>query len=134
MAVLLPLLLNACGDSRELTPQQATALEQRVWARWQTLSDRDFDKTWEFASPNYRSIFSKRMFRNKFSYGVEWELTAVNILNYDSRAAVASVAARVMTESTKPTSSALKAMGARPIIIRERWMLIDGEWWHIANI
>jgi len=132
--VLLPLLLHACSDSRELTPQQATALEERVWARWQTLSDRDFDKTWEFASPNYRSVFSKRMYRNKFSYGVEWELTEVNILNYDGRAAVASVGARVMTESTKPSSSALKAMGARPIIIRERWMFIDGEWWHIANI
>ena len=134
LAMFLPLLLGACSDSKEMTPERAAALEQRVWARWQTLMDRDFEKTWEFASPNYRSIFSKRMFSNKFSYGLEWELTEVKVVTYDGDAAVASVVTRVMTKSTNPTASAFKAFGSRPIIIRERWMFIDGEWWHIANI
>lgn len=129
----LVMLVSACSDPDKLSQEQAQALEQRVQARWQTLMARDFEKTWEFATPNYRSVFSKRMYAKKFSYGVEWELTGVEVLNYDARAAVASVAAWVMTKPTKHTSTASKALGARPIIIREKWILIDGEWWHSAN-
>ena len=123
-----------CSSPEELTPEQASALVQRVEDRWQTIINRDFGATWEFASPNYRRVFSKRMYLGNFSYGLDWELTGIEVLNYDGRAAVASVVARVMTKSTKPTSAASKALGSRPISIRERWMFIDGEWWHIANI
>ena len=131
--LILMLLVGACADPDTLTAEQAAALEQRVRDRWQTIIVRDFEKTWEFETPNYRSVFSKRMYAKKFSYGVRWELTEVQVTNYDGRAAVASVAARVMTEPTKHTSTASKALGARPIIVREKWILIDGEWWHSAK-
>jgi hypothetical protein len=134
VAGLLALSLGGCSDPDELSAEQAAALEERVRARWQTIIDRDFEKTWEFATPNYRGIFPKHLYANNFSYGVKWELTGVDVLNYDGRAAVASVAARVMTEPAKPTSAASKALGPRPVTIREQWILIDGEWWHSVNI
>lgn len=133
VAALLATLLGACADPDTLSEQQAGALEQRVRDRWQTIIARDFDRTWEFETPNYRSVFSKQLYAKKFSYGVEWELTEVEITHYDGRAAVASVAARVMTKSTKHTNTASQALGARPIIVREKWMLIDGEWWHSSK-
>lgn len=126
-------VLSGCSDPDVLSPEQTVALEQRVRERWQTIMDRDFEKTWEYSTPNYRSVFSKRMFVKTFSYQIEWELTGVEVLHYDARAAVASVGARVMTTPTKPISMASKALGTRPITVREKWMLIDGEWWHSAN-
>ena len=101
--------------------------------RWQTKIDRDFGKTWEYSTPNFREVFSKSLYVHKFSYMVEWRLTGVEVGNYDADAAVASVAARVMTKPTKQTSTASGAIGAVPVTIREKWMLIDGEWWHSTN-
>jgi hypothetical protein len=64
---------------------------------------------------------------------VDWELTGVEVLNYDAVAAVASVAVRVMSEPTKRTSTASFELGAVPVTFHEKWLFIDGEWWHSAN-
>jgi hypothetical protein len=134
-ALLMVLLssLGGCSNPNELSPEQAAALEQRVTQRWQTIINRDFDATWDFSSPNYREVFPRELYRFNYSYGVDWELTGVDILHYDSSAAVASVGVRVMTKPTKPTSAASKAIGALPATIREQWIRIEGEWWHSAN-
>lgn len=135
---LLLLALAGCNITpsapEKLTPELSAQLEQRVRARWQTLVDRDFEKTWEFSTPSFREVFPRDLYVRGFSYTVEWELTGVEIVNYDGDAAVASVAARVMSKSVKQTSRASRLMGAVPITVSERWMLIDGEWWHSANI
>jgi hypothetical protein len=38
-----------------------------------------------------------------------------------------------MSSPIKQTSAASVAIGAVPVTINERWMFIDGEWWHSAN-
>ncbi len=45
-----------------LSDNQAAALEQRVRERWQTKSDREFGKTWEFSTPNFREVFPKSLY------------------------------------------------------------------------
>ena len=116
-----------------LTPEQEAALEQRVRERWQALIERDFEQVWEFSTPTFRGIFPKSMYVHNFSYAVAWELTSIDVVNYDANAAVASVAVGVMSQSTKQVSSASRALGAVPITIREKWILADGEWWHSTN-
>ena len=116
-----------------LSEKQVAALEQRVRERWQALSARDYAKAWEYSTPVYRSVFSKELYVLQFSYAVERELTAVEVLNYDAAAAVASVRAGVMSAPLKQTSTASIAMGALPVTVNERWMLVDGEWWYSAN-
>jgi hypothetical protein len=59
-------------------------------------------------------------------------LTGVDVLHYDADAAVASVAVRVMSESTKQTTLASN-MGALPDTVSEKWFFIDGEWWSNAK-
>lgn len=131
------LLLAGCSgpeeSSRELTAEESAALEQRVRDRWAAMADHDFARVYDFTTPNYRRIFTKDMFVNKFSYAVDWELTGVEVINYDSRAAVASVVARVMTRSTKLTEYAASGFGVVPRDLREQWIFIDGEWWYSAN-
>jgi hypothetical protein len=117
-----------------LSSEQEAALLQRVTERWQAMEERDFARVYQYATPNYRSIFSKRMFLNNFGHSLQWELTGVEVVNYDAQAAVASVEVRVMSAPTKPTSEASRVLGALPATIREKWLLIDGQWWNSAKI
>ena len=68
-----------------------------------------------------------------FSYAVEWELTDVEIVNYDGDAAVASVVVRVMSKPTKQTSVASVVVGATHSILSERWIFTEGQWWFSAK-
>lgn len=136
LAVLIGVLtgLPAWADTPPgLTAEQVAALELRVRERWQALIERDFEQVWEFSTPTFRGIFPKSMYVHNFSYAVAWELTSIDVVNYDANAAVASVAVGVMSQSTKQVSSASRALGAVPITIREKWIFADGEWWHSTN-
>lgn len=116
-----------------MTPEGELALVARATERWHAMEVRDFEKAYEFETPNYRGIFSKSLYVNKFSYAVDWQLTGVEVVNYDARAAVASVVVRVMSKPTKQTSAASVALGAIPITIHEKWFFVDGKWWHSAK-
>jgi hypothetical protein len=39
-----------------------------------------------------------------------------------------------MSEPVKYTSAASKAVGAMPYTFNERWIYVEGEWWHSANL
>ncbi len=136
LALLLGLALapSAWAATPEgLSAEQVAALEQRAKERWQALSTRDYARAWEFSTPNYRSVFPKELYALQFSYAVDRELTGVEVLDYDAAAAVASVTARVMSKPLKQTSEASVAMGALPVTYREKWILIDGQWWYSSS-
>jgi hypothetical protein len=135
LLIVFALASGSCvADTLALSSEQAATLEQRVRARWQALTARDYAGAWSYESPVYRKAFPPELYVLQFSYEVQRELTEVEIVNYDAAAAVASVAVRVMSTPTKRTSSASQAIGAVPVTIHERWISIDGEWWHSANI
>jgi len=131
---LLATLLAACAGGPRLTDERTAQLLERAEARWRALETRDFDTAWTYTSPAYREVFPKALYRHKFSYMVDWQLTGVEFLTYDGRAAVASVAARVMSKPVKHTSAASAAIGAVPSVFHERWVYVDGEWWFSANL
>ncbi len=137
LAVLsLVLVLGACATTSppaELTAQAEAELLQRVTERWHALEKKDFAAAYDYTTPNYRRVFPKALYVNKFSYAVNWELTGVEVTNYDARAAVASVAVRVMSKPAKQTSVASNAIGAIPLNMHEKWIHVDGIWWHSAK-
>ena len=135
-AVLLSLvtILGGCAASKTLTPDDVEHLESRAKARWELLEQRDWSAAYDFMSPAYRDVFTRDMYERRFSYMVQWELTSVEVVNYDAAAAVASVAVRVMSRPVKQTSAASKAIGAVPSRFVEQWILQDGEWWYSANL
>jgi hypothetical protein len=130
LAVTLCLaVLAGCASAPKMTDAEQARLLERVEARWRALEQRDFGTAYEFTSPAYREVFSKTLYEKKFSYMVEWELTGVEFLTYDAEAAVASVAARVMSKPVKHTSAASAALGAVPTKQVEKWVFVDGQWW-----
>jgi hypothetical protein len=72
------------------------------------------------------------MYLNNFAYNVDWELTSVDVVNYDSAAAVASVSVGVMTKSASPVNAA-NELGAVPSTIHEKWIHIGNEWWYSTS-
>ena len=136
LALLLGLALAPsawAAPPEGMTAEQVAALEQRVKERWQALSAADYGRAWEFSTPNYRSVFPKELYVLQFSYAVDRRLTGVEVLDYDAAAAVASVTARVMSKPLKQTSEASVAAGALPLTSREKWMLIEGQWWYSSS-
>jgi hypothetical protein len=134
--LILTTALQGCdlfSDPGTLSESDQTELISRVEERWYALEDNDYGRAYEYTTPNYRRVFSKALYINKFSYGVIWELTGVDVVNYDADAAVASVAVRVMSKPAKQTSAASIAIGATPVTLREKWINTEGEWWHIAK-
>ena len=132
--VLALLLSTGCAINRGLSDADRTHILERAELRWAALEQRDFSSAYTFTTPAYRGVFSESMYRQKFSYMVDWELTSVEILNYDAGAAVASVAVRVMSRPVKQTSAASAAIGSVPTRFVEQWILEDGEWWFSANL
>ncbi len=134
IVLLFAALLSACATQESLRETERLALESRVEARWRAMEQRDWSGVYSYATPAYRAIISESMFAQKFSYMLEWELTSVELVNYDADAAVASVAVRVMSRPVKLTSAASKAMGALPSRQVEQWVLVDGQWWYSATL
>ena len=122
-----------CASGPKWDDAQRSILEQRVRERYQALVARDFNKAWEYSTPNYRAVFSKQLYVKKFSYALELELTGVEIVNYDSDAAVASVVVRVMSKPTLQTSTASRLIGATPRSLGEKWVFSQDQWWFSAN-
>jgi len=116
----------------ELADEQQAALVKRVEEKWRAMERWDFASVYEYTTPNYRKVFSKPMFLNRFAYDIRWELTGVEILHYDAEAAVASVAVQVMSEPAKQTTSG-PGGGKLFTTVKEKWFLIDGEWWNNAK-
>lgn len=137
--ILIGILVLACvscsamGPPKTLTEDDKAALLKRVNERWHSIVQKDFAATYKYTTPKYREVFPKALYVNKFSYGVDMQLTGVEVLNYDARAAVASVAVGVMSKPAKQTSVASNALGALPLTINEKWIFVEGEWWHSAK-
>lgn len=127
-------VLAACGSNPANNSAQRVALEERAAARWTALSKRDWNTAYSYTSPAYRSVISQNLYRQKFSYQVEWELTSVEFLNYDRAAAVASVRVRVMSRAVKQTNAASAALGSVPTGYVEQWVLRDGQWWYSSTL
>lgn len=135
-AALVGLLLCfAAGTTAEsdLSEEHEEALRSRVEARWTALATNDLHAAYELMSPAYRAVFTEEMYRGQSSAMLERELTSVEILNYDASAAVASVAAGVMSRPAKQTSAAAAIISAQPITVVEQWILRNNQWWFSVN-
>ena len=131
--LMVLVLSGGCASGPKWDDAQRNILEQRVRDRFQALVARDFEKVWEYSTPSYRAIFSKQLYAKKFSYAVELQLTGVEVVNYDSDAAVASVVVRVMSKPTKQTSTASMLIGATPRSLGEKWVFSQDQWWFSVN-
>lgn len=112
---------SSAFDSKEL--------EKRVKARWETIIKHEFGETYNFETPTYKAVFTKDLYVNQFSHGVDWSLTKIGDIKYDPATNVATV--KVVVETKPKNSKGLDAkVKAASVEIKERWLHTKGRWWH----
>ena len=132
--VLSLLTLLGCAAQAVLTQEVQDKLVERIERRWEFYAVRDYEGVWDFSTPEYRRIFPKESYYKNFHGLLEFELTGVRLLAYDARAAVASVAVRVMISPRPGAPAASLALGKTPTTIDETWKLVDGKWYYVDRV
>ncbi len=93
----------------------------------------NFGDSYQYETPTYRNVFTKDLYVSQFSHGIDWSLTKIRDIKYDSATNVATV---IVDVETKPrNSSDLSTVKAKTasIEIREKWLHIKSRWWHSSS-
>tara|TARA_B100000902_G_scaffold178660_1_gene171936 strand:+ start:413 stop:856 length:444 start_codon:yes stop_codon:yes gene_type:complete len=132
--VLSYLVLLGCAGQTSLNQQLQDKLVERIERRWEFYAAKDYAGAWDLSTPEYRKIFPRESYYKNFHGLLELELTGVRLLAYDARAAVASVAVRVMISPRPGAPAASLALGKSPTTIDETWKLVDGNWYYVDRV
>lgn len=110
----------------------AEELKAQAKARWETITNHKFGETYNYETPTYKAVFTKDLYINQFSYGVDWNLTKIEDIQYDPATNVATV---VVSVKTKPRNSKGLDISVKTasVEIREKWLHIKGRWWHSSS-
>ncbi len=132
-AIALTTLL-LCSQTGSSTPNNADldTLKSRIQARWQALAEKQYEKAYTLETPNYRKVFPVKLFLNKFALGSTSQLEKILDVKYDPKTRVANVLMTVKSHSTRASTQwATKIpLNSR---IREKWLNIDGQWYHVNH-
>ncbi len=108
------------------TDERSVALIERFKARWDAMIERDFERVYEYATPEVRESVTSEQFAGRFGQVVEWYGVEPFRIDYidDSTAEVVYVLDHSMFnplrgETFRTSSHAL-----------EQWIYEAGEWWH----
>ena len=104
-------------------------VQARANQRWQLLIAGKFDNAYEMLAPGYRAVKSPDAYKNDASPMVKW---------------LSAEALSVTCDSSEACNAKIK-LEAKPVLARgatpgnivthfdEKWILVDGQWWHFPN-
>ena len=123
--------LGAPDDVTRASPEwletQKPRIAERAEARWKVLISGDLDAAYQFASPEYRSVFSLQQFRAKFGTAVVWNLARVKSVKYDD-----SNVAQVLVQVEYQAPVGLQSVkGVREMT--ENWLYSKDSEWYISE-
>lgn len=111
------------GEQLSVTEKE---LVSKIEERWSYIKKGSFAVAYDFETPAYRKAFTRKMFVATFGLGVDYKFLEVIEVKAPSSTNVASVSVRVETK----TAGAKKDMNVIPVVFYEKWLHIDGQWWH----
>ena len=104
-------------------------VKARANQRWQLLISAKFDDAYQMLAPGYRAVKTADAYRNDQSPSVKWlSAEAVSVTCSSSDACEAKIKLEA-----KPV---FFGGPDRPLIVThfdEKWILVDGQWWHFPN-
>lgn len=116
-------------ESPEVTKEKAR-LRERVQARWDALVKGDYDTVYEFASPTYREVFSKRHFLRGHSRQVKRTGIEIDKIEFTNDERTQARVSLYILYKTELWGGQLYE-GRR--FHREAWVKEDGEWWRVED-
>lgn len=144
LGLLLPVILfasesqqlgndNYSGKSQKASNPTLTVennLKRRALARWQHLIDGEIDSVYQYASPNYRKLYTKEQFTEHFNSAVKWKSVEVLKMSVSDNSVkiVLNIAYKLPPQLDLERQSSLGTLNKE---IEENWVKIDNEWWHV---
>jgi len=120
LVLLLGFVAPVFSDSKE------KQLLSRVEARWALIAEGEYLKVYEYETPNFKKVFSGELFAAKFGYDVKYKMLDVIRVEIDKASNLATVVVNIATSS----AGAKKDINVIPVVFNEKWLHIDGQWWH----
>ena len=136
LIILLPFIVifQGCAQQVTITEGVQEQLILRVQERWELISNRDYSGAWVYSTPEFKRFFSRDTHYMRFHGLIEYGLTEVQLLAYDSGAAVASVRVRVMISPGPGAPAASLALGKTSTTIDEKWKMVAGSWYFVDRV
>lgn len=103
-------------------------IEARHAARWKAALAADYDTVWEFATPEYRAIYSKSHLHNQYGARVQRKNPRINKIVIDEATGVANVSTLIDVIILIESTGSLIEQVAE---IEEKWKKTDGQWYFI---
>ncbi len=125
------LVLTACATG-PLSPEAERALlQKRVEARWDAVLRGDYDLAYDFATPSYRKVYSRKHFFNQYARQVEPESVKVVKIEFQNPE---RTVARVWID----LGFSATGWGSNPVIhtstvVKETWVKEEGRWWRVEE-
>jgi hypothetical protein len=125
-ALCLTVLAGCATVGAGADPQ--TAVRARANQRWQHMMAGKFDEAYAMLAPGYRAVRTAQAFKDGLNTSVKWESAQVLAVDCES---AESCAAKIRLEVVPPAN--LRAKGNIVTHFDEKWILVDGQWWHFPN-
>jgi len=132
LIICMLLALQGCATPDYLTEQQGQALLVRVEQRWDALSEYDYERAWEYATRAYREVFTSQLYAQKYGMYLQSRLTSADIINYDSKAGLATVLVTIVTRNRPDLPQPAYGAIATTSTHEEYWKRADGSWYVIV--
>lgn len=105
-------------------------VESRVEARWKAIASHNFGKAYDYETPTYKAVFTRDLYVNQYGHTVAWVLTDAQVIEYNSHTNIVTVKVKINTTSINSEKTDKVSKKPVNIEIREKWLKIDGHWWH----
>ena len=124
------LTLAACGPSGpdEKDPQEVvTELAQQ---RWGLLLERDFEAAWDFKSPGFREMTFRQDYAMEMARRpVRWLTAEVSAVECEPEVCVVTIEGTYQAPGARHGLNRMEL----PRVTEERWIRVDGQWWHVSE-
>lgn len=133
-ALLVPFLaFSGCAvvGPSDLSPE--AAVEVRAQERHKALLAKDFDASYKFMSPGYRSSRGMNEYKLDYAGTLNWQsLTVESVTCEEERCEVDATLEYVVKGGTRPSD-----IGRTMVVPRtntEIWVKLNGEWWFVRTL
>lgn len=123
-------VMTGCAGLGGAPAGPETVVQARANQRWQLLLAGKLDDAYQMLAPGYRAVKSADGYKGDLSPSVKW--ISAEILNISCQSAE-SCDAKVRLE-VKPVLATGGTSRANIVThFDEKWILVDGQWWHFPN-
>ena len=120
-------------EVKQSAPDNQSALEARVNARWDAMKSGDYKAVYSYSSPEYRKLNTYGSFEANMGSSVEWLSIDVQKVDIDNDRA--RVYIKLVYRLALPGMAGERfgsEMGEIETTDHENWVRRSGQWWYVA--